>query len=70
MDYAKTYKQYNIVRSVLDNLFDIYFQDNDDKGINEVKDMFLLDVSNEQKIDVQLMNKLLSTIWSKKTMKP
>ncbi|PJI08385.1 MULTISPECIES: helix-turn-helix transcriptional regulator [Clostridium] len=66
LDYAKTYKQYNIVRSVLNDLFDIYIIDNDDKSINEVKDMFLLNVGNEQKVDVQLMNKLFEYYLNQK----
>ncbi|PJI08386.1 MULTISPECIES: helix-turn-helix domain-containing protein [Clostridium] len=59
LQYAKLYKQYNTIGSTLNDLFDIYFQDNDYKGINKVKDMFLLNLSDEQKVDVQLINKLL-----------
>ncbi|PJI07145.1 MULTISPECIES: hypothetical protein [Clostridium] len=66
LDYAKAYKQYNVVRITLDDLFDIYIDNNDDKAINEIKDMFLLNINKEQKVKVKFMNKLVEYYLNKK----
>lgn len=66
LDYAKLYNQYSIANNTLSDLFDIYLIDKDDKGINEIKDIFLLVTSKGEKINLQFINKLIDYYLDKK----
>ncbi|PJI07845.1 MULTISPECIES: helix-turn-helix domain-containing protein [Clostridium] len=69
LDYARTYKQFSIVRNTLNALLDICIANDDNKEINDIKDMFLLNVNREQKMDVHFVNKLVEYYLSKKDCK-
>ncbi|PJI10524.1 MULTISPECIES: helix-turn-helix transcriptional regulator [Clostridium] len=66
LDYAKLYNQYSIANNTLSDLFDIYVIDEDDKRINEIKDIFLSVIGKGEKINLQFINKLIDYYLDKK----
>ncbi|MCR3758503.1 helix-turn-helix transcriptional regulator [Clostridium felsineum] len=59
LQYAMLYKQYNVVSNVLNDLFDIYVVNKNYKGIDKIKNTFLLNINKEQKINLVFMNKII-----------